>query len=233
MKKIGKILLIVLLLIIAMKAYSGVYMNVSNTQKQLFIKYFSTHTEQFEECYMELNDMDKVDKEILDKIPEEIKVLDMKSFLQKLNQKENVRNKYFIKLAEILDIGECAVDEFVEVELNGEIKLADRYKTIMSEKELLINLTSIAKQALEDVEFLELCEDTFTSKQIQDLKILNDEYINMIEKMDPNNEFLIAVYVKDGVPVRTDFINTVEQFSYQIIDNSETENILKLSIKEQ
>ncbi len=228
--KFVKTTVITLLFFVAIWVYSKVFLDVSARQQQLFINYFLNNANQIERWYLGLEELDSVHKEILDMIPQELKTLDTKAFLGELNKSKDLKNKYVEKIVEIIKISNCSVDEFVEVELNGEIELADRYKLITKEKDLVTQITSIAKEALEDEEFIKLCEKVFTKQQIKDLKTLNEFFIKNIEKIDENAQMNVNIYMKDGKTVRTELISSSWQISYEI-RNSDGKDVIEFSIK--
>lgn len=230
MQKTLKMTIILCILIIAMKVYSYVYIDVSKKQQQLFINYLVSHIAQIQEFYFPSSDGEKQIQSIelqIDKNENENWDLHLLFDEQKA---ETLIKKYGAKFIEILKENPCTVDEFIEVELNGEIQLADKFKLTANEKQFMSRITSLMKEILEDSEVLNLCEGIVSKEQIQRLKKANEAYIKKIDEIDEDSRVNIAVYVKDGKPVRTDFFSSNDEFSYQS-RHEEKENLLKFSIK--
>lgn len=228
--KFLKTTFITILLFSVIWVYVNVYMDTPKRNKQLFIKYLSNNINLLEDWYLNLEELEPQHEEILEKIPNELKVLDTRTFLRKLNETETFRDKYLQKFAEIINESECTVNEFIEVELNNEIELADRYKLEINEKLLITKITSIAKEILGDEEFIKISENIFTKEQIKNLKNLNDKFIKDIEKTNKDAKLRLDIYLKSGKTVRADLINSAGQISYQI-ENVDNKNILKFSVK--
>ena len=228
--KFVKTTVITLLFFVAIWVYSKVFLDVSARQQQLFINHFLSNVNKIEEWYLELEDLEPAHKEILEMIPQELKVLDTKAFLAELNKSKDLKNKYFGKIIETIKISDCSVDEFVEVELNGKTELADRYKLIINEKTLVTQITTIAKEALQDEEFIKLCEKFFSKQQIKDLKTLNEQYIKNIDNIQESAQTKINIYMKNGKTVRADLITSNWQISYEV-RNLEGKDVIAFSVK--
>lgn len=131
--------------------------------------------------------------------------------------------KYVTKIVEHFGEDAYIAEKNINVTLNSQEIVTNRYTLSMTTKNLYTLLTNTVTELLEDPEFVELTKDRITTEQLDEIKTTYKDFLaeNSVEDIE-DQTIKISVYAADGRTVKTEMkADTGEEINFFIINNEE------------
>lgn len=169
----------------------------------------------------------ELSEEYIEMIPDKIPSALTKEEEEKITA---LATKYLTKMVEQFEENAYIAEKDINVAVNKQELVTDKYTLTMSTKNLYTLLTNTITELLDDPEFLELTKDRIQTEQLDELKNKYKELLAENSVEDIEEEIVkISVYAAGGRTVKTEMkTDKGDEFNYFII-NSETENLIVAS----
>lgn len=141
---------------------------------------------------------------------------------------DELYNKYIDKIFEQLDENAYMVEKDINVSVNDETLVANRYTLTTTNKQLYTILTNTFSEILNDEEVLTLLKGKVEDSYIEELRTKYNESLddNSADDLEESS-IKIAVYAANGKTVKTEFIEDESTVEFSI-NNKENESIITM-----
>lgn len=139
---------------------------------------------------------------------------------------EAISKKLITKITEQFDENSYVAEKNIQVNINSNDIVANRYSLVMSTKTIYTVLTTFINDLFEDQDFLDLCKDRVTTEQLDELKKSYDEFLeeNPVDEIE-DETIKLSVYASGGKTVKTE-VAVNENVASVVLEKNETESTM-------
>jgi hypothetical protein len=169
-----------------------------------------------------------VDDESLENIPDKIEITENEGYTEEDIQKiKDLKEKYSTKISEQLSEDKFSEEKNVNVDVNGENYVANKYTFTISYTEACEILKNTLDDLMNDEDFIYIYEKVGDKSSLENIKTSLEEFIKETSENTEIELIQVSVYAKNGKTIKTEISTNTATISL-IINNQENESTISI-----